>query len=243
MFEKRKIIFIEKSFIVHNNLYDYSKVDYKNMHSKVDITCKIHGKFQQSPNSHSRGQGCPKCGKIKNGANKTSRAKEQFIEKANKLHNNKYNYSLVDYKNSQTKVTIICPKHGKFQQKPNGHLFGGCLKCADSSRKSVWAYTAWKKAAEHSKNFDSFKLYIIRCWNDNEEFYKIGKTFMTVDNRFKYQQLPYNYEIINILKGKAEKISRLEKQLQKENKEFKYIPKIKFSGVNECFSKRPKLLK
>jgi hypothetical protein len=243
MLEERKNKFINRSNIIHNNLYDYSKIDYKNMNTKVDIVCQKHGVFQQIPNSHSRGQGCPKCGKIKNGANKTKRAKKEFIEKANLLHKNKYDYSLVEYKNSQTKVIIICPDHGEFKQKPNGHLSGQCVKCADANRTSVWSYSNWQKAGEKSKRFDSFKIYVIRCWNDEEEFYKIGKTFMKVKDRFKYQQIPYKYEIINILKGEAKAISELEKQLQLENKINKYVPKTTFSGANECFSKRPKLLK
>ena len=55
-----------------------------------------------------------------------------FIEKAKKVHIDKYDYSKVEYINSQTKVCIICPKHGEFWQKPNGHLQGrGCPICAN----------------------------------------------------------------------------------------------------------------
>ena len=55
---------------------------------------------------------------------------DQFIEKASKKHNNYYNYSLVNYINATTKVSIICPKHGEFQQQPNNHLFGQrCVWC------------------------------------------------------------------------------------------------------------------
>ena len=56
---------------------------------------------------------------------------EQFIKKANQLHNDKYDYSNVEYVNSRTKVTIICPEHGEFDQLPSSHLQGnGCPKCA-----------------------------------------------------------------------------------------------------------------
>lgn len=47
---------------------------------------------------------------------------EEFIEKSKAIHDNKYDYSLVEYINSQTKIKIICPKHGEFEQKPNNHL-------------------------------------------------------------------------------------------------------------------------
>lgn len=56
--------------------------------------------------------------------------KEGFIEKANRVHCNKYDYSKVEYVNNQTKICIICPEHGEFWQTPNNHLKGhGCPKC------------------------------------------------------------------------------------------------------------------
>jgi len=56
-----------------------------------------------------------------------------FVEKANKIHNNKYDYSLVEYINSKSKIKIICPIHGVFEQTPAKHLMGrGCQKCGGS---------------------------------------------------------------------------------------------------------------
>lgn len=57
--------FIEKSQKVHGNLYNYNKVDYKGTHVPVTITCPIHGDFEQTPNSHLKGRGCPKCNNSK----------------------------------------------------------------------------------------------------------------------------------------------------------------------------------
>ena len=55
---------------------------------------------------------------------------EEFINRARKVHGNKYGYSKVEYKNAHTKVCIICPIHGEFWQIPNDHLNGcGCPKC------------------------------------------------------------------------------------------------------------------
>ena len=61
--------FINRSNFVHNNKYNYNKVDYINCFTKVRITCPIHGDFLQSPAAHLRGQGCYKCG-IENNKNK-----------------------------------------------------------------------------------------------------------------------------------------------------------------------------
>lgn len=122
--------FIEKSCKVHNNMYDYSEVTYINNKSKVNIICKEHGLFAQQPSRHMSGQGCPKCGIIKQSKNH-SKTTETFIQEAIKKHGNRYSYHLVDYKNSQTKVKIECLKHGAYEQQPDMHLGGsGCPKCA-----------------------------------------------------------------------------------------------------------------
>jgi len=49
---------------------------------------------------------------------------EEFVERAKKQSGNKYDYSYVKYKNSRTKVVIICPQHGQFEQSPAHHLKG-----------------------------------------------------------------------------------------------------------------------
>lgn len=236
--------FTERAKSIHGDLYDYSKVDYVNGYTNIIIVCSEHGDFNQRGQNHLSGQGCPKCGKIKSGKTKTFSA-EKFIEKANKVHNNKYNYDKVNYTHSKTKVKIICNKHGNFEQVPNEHLKGyGCAKCRADITSSYmkenslgWSYTDWKKVAEKSNRFDSFKVYIIRCWNNNEEFYKIGKTFTIVNRRFACKRdLPYNYEVLKIIKGEAREICELERQLQKENNQYTYTPKIDFRGMYECFS-------
>ena len=58
---------------------------------------------------------------------------EQFIEKARKIHGDKYNYSQVEYIDAKTKVKIICPEHGEFYISPNKHLIG--QRCKMCSRK------------------------------------------------------------------------------------------------------------
>lgn len=120
--------FIEKAKVIHGDRYDYSKVIYKYHRQKIIIICSKHGEFQQTPEAHLSGNGCQRCGQ-----DVRRLSKEQFIFKANQIHNNIYDYSEVVYINNITKVTIICPYHGEFQQPPNGHLRGnGCQKCKSS---------------------------------------------------------------------------------------------------------------
>lgn len=114
---------------VHGDKYDYSNVDFNTINDKVKIICPHHGEFIQTARQHYRGQGCPLCGFEKT-KNALSFTKEVFIEKANEIHHNKYDYSKVVYINSKTPVCIICPIHGEFWQTPEHHLIGGgCKKC------------------------------------------------------------------------------------------------------------------
>lgn len=123
-----KECFVERSNIIHENKYDYSKVEYINSSTKVCIICPEHGEFWQSPNKHMSGRGCPKCAEnLRN--KKKSFTYQIFEKKSNKIHNGKYLYHQ-DYKNYSTKVKITCPIHGDFYQSPNHHLCGqGCPKC------------------------------------------------------------------------------------------------------------------
>ena len=116
--------FIIKSRKVHGDKYDYSKVEYINGRTKVIIICPIHGEFEQRPKLHLKDNGCAKCvGKFRYDT-------ISYIEKAKEVHCNKYNYSKVKYDNSRTKVSVICPEHGEFQQTPSSHLSGhGCPEC------------------------------------------------------------------------------------------------------------------
>lgn len=92
--------FINDAIKVHGNMYDYSLVEYKGSGIKVYITCKKHGEFEQEPNKHLFGGGCPKC----SGYNKTC---QEYIKEASLLHNNKYDYSLVDYNFAKDVIKII----------------------------------------------------------------------------------------------------------------------------------------
>ena len=126
--------FIERARLVHGDKYDYSKVEYINSDTKVCIICPIHGEFWQTPCHHiNRGDGCQKCANKNNNIDKRSNTVE-FIEKARRVHGNKYDYSQVEYVNNHSKICIICPTHGVFMQTPTKHIHGlnGCPKCKES---------------------------------------------------------------------------------------------------------------
>jgi Zn finger protein HypA/HybF involved in hydrogenase expression len=164
---KTKDDFITKSKIEHGEKYNYSKVNYFTTKQKVEILCNEHGPFFQSPANHIKGQGCPECARIARATSQRYSSKE-FINSVQEIHKNKYDYSKVNYINSQTKVQIICHKHGPFYMKPNSHFNGqGCPKCGRISARENIAldYTIFLKRAEkvHANRYeyveDTYKNY------------------------------------------------------------------------------------
>ena len=226
--------FIEKAKSIHCSLYGYDKTVYKGNRIYVEIFCKTHGYFKQTPNSHISGHGCPLCGNIN--STKVKKTTEQFIKDASLIHDNKYLYDLLDYKKGVVKVDIICKTHGVFKQTPNNHLRGqGCKKCASESNMGGFGRTDYIKRA----NEKICTFYTIRCFNETEEFYKIGITMNTVKKRYESTRtMPYAYEIISEIFGEAGFIWDLELEEKKRLKEFHYTPNISFKGsVTECFSR------
>lgn len=155
--------FIVDAKKVHGDKYDYSKTDYVNTRTKVTIICPIHGSFEQSPNVHLQGCGCPKCA-----GNVIAMTKEEFIKKAQEIHKNpdgtpKYTYDKVDL--AHAKVIITCPVHGDFEQLYNDHLKGcGCNKCRRTKskefepiegKKQMREYRIWKAMKNRALNPNS----------------------------------------------------------------------------------------
>ena len=103
--------FITKAKAIHGNRYDYSKVEYVNNHTPVKIVCPIHGVFEQRPNNHLHNNDCPKCARATQSA-RQAMSQEVWIERAKRIHQNKYDYSKVEYVNNHTPISIICPIHG-----------------------------------------------------------------------------------------------------------------------------------
>ena len=146
--------FIEKAVTKHKGKYTYEKTDLtkrRDEKGRVCITCPIHGEFWQRPNAHLRGQGCKKC--VVKAYNTQS-----FIEESIKKYGDLYDYSLVEYKDSHTKVLIRCNQCGEvFKQTPNDHLCGkGCPSCKESKLEKHLKVLLKKHNIEfeYKKHFD-----------------------------------------------------------------------------------------
>jgi very-short-patch-repair endonuclease len=122
------VTFIKLAKQIHGELYNYSKVKYKNSTKKVKIICPYHGLFEMRPANHLNRQRCPSCSGVR------KKTTSVFIRESKTIHKNKYDYSKVEYKNSTKKVKIICPYHGLFLQSPKDHIKGhGCNMCSNFS--------------------------------------------------------------------------------------------------------------
>ena len=179
--------FITKAKIVHGNRYNYEKVEYINAKTKVTIICKDHGNFDQTPDDHLRNRGCPKCGKISVG-NAFRKSTEQFINEAREIYDNKFDYSKVNYINYHTKVTIICPKHGEFEQTPSNHLHYDCIKCGIEKVSQI-----------NRKNTKEFIQDAVNVHGDKFDYSKVNyingetKVIIICPKHGEFEQTPANH--------------------------------------------------
>ena len=223
---------------IHDDKYDYSLVKYINNSTKVKIICKDHGVFEQTPHSHLTGSNCIDCYH-----NSLKLTKEMFILKGNLVHDSFYNYDFIEYTDHEDTSKsivkgILCPLHGKFSQLANDHLNGSrCQECAKALLQPL-SNTRFKKHCDKNNNGTGI-FYIIRCFNENEEFFKIGITSRSVKRRFSgSKKLPYKFEILTQLQDISENIFDLETKIKtyivKNN--LNYKPKIYFEGsFTECY--------
>lgn len=131
--------YIRRCREIHGDKYDYSKTTYLSMTAPVTIICPKHGPFTQRAAEHLK-YGCKQCG-VESRSILNSITYDEFIRRAREIHGDKYDYSLSEkeytpgvYKGG--KITIICPEHGPFRQRPGNHIRQeqGCPKCG---RKKV----------------------------------------------------------------------------------------------------------
>ena len=152
-------VFVRKAVPIHGDRYDYSNANYVSSKEKVSIICPVHGAFLQSPHAHiTQRSGCPSCAAEKRGR-KYALTSEEFSTKAKVTHDGKYDYSKVDYRNTKSKVEIVCPEHGSFWQTACDHLAGrGCPTCARSfvgeKNRSTLAEFLTKSNAIHGDRYD-----------------------------------------------------------------------------------------
>ena len=172
--------FIQKAKYIHGEDYDYSKINYINIQTKIEIICnKCKKSFFQLPSNHLQGKGCPYC-------NNRQKTTEKFITEAIALYKDRYDYSEVKYKNKDTKVKIFCNTCKEyFWQTPHNHLHNhGCPYCKSKKTKELFAKstTQFIKQAtilhknkynydqvEYKNSHQKIKIYCNTCKNYFEQ--------------------------------------------------------------------------
>jgi hypothetical protein len=213
---------------IHGDKYDYTNFKYNGMYGKSHINCPKHGNFEQTNLNHLSGKGCPKC------ATNYKKDTNEIIKKLNLLHNNKYDYSLSKFKRTKDIISIICPKHKKFEQTLNNHLSGhGCPLCDESKgEKIIEKYLIEnniiyerQKTFEHCKDknklpFDFYLINYNMCieYDGEQHFYKVSN-WSSLDYTKKHDSIKNEFCISN--KIKLCRISYLENIIEKLEKELK----------------------
>ena len=215
---------------IHNNKYTYNLKGIPTKRSnKISINCPIHGEFKQRLTNHLKGMGCSKC------ANENKPIKNDFIERAKALEL-PIDYSKVNYVDMITDVTLKCMvcSH-EWNCRPTYHLSyqTGCVECRKS--KAGWTRSNFIERCKGNGT-----LYLIKLSNETEEFYKIGITSTSIDQRYKDQSSKgyYNIETIFELKSLPNKVWDKESEIKSyiNKNKLRYTPIKKFAGSStECF--------
>lgn len=228
---------IRRATDLHNSKYNYSAlVDYENQKTQLPIICPHHGLFHVSCGNHlNRKVGCKKCADVNIAGQYHKKTATMCIEEARAVHGDKYDYSLVVYKNIHTKIIIVCPKHGEFRQTPASHIKGmnGCPGCGDESCIGGYGEKRFLNSPELKDK--PATLYVVRLSNDTEQFIKIGITRKKVAHRLASIQ-GYRAHEIHTITGTSYNLFKLEQATKKHFTQHKYCPDIKFPGHTECLT-------
>jgi len=226
---KRKESFLKTALEIHKNIYKYDLSNFINSSSTITIECPKHGIFFQAVRDHVFGCGCQKCAK-----EKRSVGTEEFIKRSIEIHGSFYDYSLVEYVNNSSKVKIICPEHGLFEQLPASHMNGNsCWECAANKRH--WNYKAY---CESNPDFGSRagNVYLLKLSNEEESFLKVGVSIGILNRFAKYRKDGFIIDVLFVYETTAFKSSVIEIDVLKfiKDNNFKIMPKTDFSGRTEC---------
>lgn len=171
---------------IHGDLYDYGEFVFTNISTKGTIICRNHGEFQQTPKNHFKGHGCPKC------AGNILKTTEIFINEAQVIFGDLYDYSQTVYINNIEKVKIVCKIHGIFEQPPVEHLSEkGCRKCADDlMRKSLDKFIIEANNIHNDKYDYSEFIYINSATKGTIICFNHGKFFQSPNSHLREDGCP-----------------------------------------------------
>jgi predicted RNA-binding Zn-ribbon protein involved in translation (DUF1610 family) len=214
--------FIKRANIVHQGKYDYSRVEYVNENTNVEILCPVHKQFFQTPKNHIiHQQGCRKCGIVRASRVRALDTKT-FIRRAKIVHQDKYDYSKTRYITQSIKVEIVCPVHKSFFQLPDNHVRNrqGCPACS-SSRTEELVRSILKRI--YNLDFpkahpDFLERLELDCYNED---YKIAIEYNGIQH---YKDIPHFHRTDNSFKEQQERDKRKAELCLKHGVDLFVIP-------------------
>lgn len=138
----------------HGSRYDYSRVEYGKMKTKVRVVCPFHGDFQITPDNHMAGKGCPKCADVATGE-RCRKTQEAFLAQVKAKWGDRYDFSEAKYVDSKTPVKGICSVHGEFWQVADGVMNSwsigckGCAAHASQEEERIYRFVSLFEPAVH----------------------------------------------------------------------------------------------
>lgn len=217
--------FVKRANEKHSLKYLYDEVVYKNVTTKVLITCPTHGNFTQTPKDHMRGDGCPTCG------GRTKVTTDSFIERSQNAHGTKYDYTNTIIKTMNTTTSITCLIHGEFKQRPADHVNGaGCPECS--------LLTRGRYSATYFDSFPEEKdtpaiLYLVAVGN---KFCKVGISKRTVAQRFGNRQVHVVEQVNTTLSDAYKHEQHILEKFATNRFRAVGLTSRQFSGWTECFN-------
>lgn len=177
-----KEVFLEKVYKKFGNKFTFDLTNYSGITgNKIKVICSIHGEFLQIPRNLLQPNcktGCKQCGLDSKNKSKTKDS-DDFLIKANKIHNNKYNYKLENYENRKSKIVIICKEHGEFVKSAQKHLSGqGCFKCRmkELVEQNILVGGYSEDLFNNKPKLKNQKAYLYYLSLNNGKMFKIGIT-------------------------------------------------------------------
>lgn len=208
--QKSQENFLNKALQLYGDLYDYSKVVYVGRINKLEIYCNKHKlTFFQTPSQHLKHFACPGCKREYKISKSDLLSTEEFVAKSNVVHNYKFDYSKTVYTGANNSVVIICPIHGEFIQRAQGHLVGkSCARCINVMNLGTEEYIRRAKIV-HGDTFDYSEVKYINSNIKVKIICKIHGPFYIVPHAHSGKRMcgcPYcraskgELKVLNVLK-------------------------------------------
>ena len=230
--------FVAQGRLKYGDLFDYSETVYQTNNTKVAIRCTKHNAvFLQTPSNHLSFNGCQQCvGEAQR--ERFVKTTNQFIQDAQKIHGDRYDYSKVDYKTNHDKITVTCRHHGDFSVLPLNHLRVGvdCPQCGLAKLPGGYFNNYFERNPEQA--LKPAILYLVEFVAlDGMTFYKLGVTAHTLYKRFSAPEFEgFQIRTIWTQQGPLMLVCLLEAKMKAHFKHDRIEIPFLFNGRRECFS-------